>query len=195
MKHEICDGPKKSPNALPKGRRIQERGKQLASVVQPSMLTEKPESEVRSMWVKVSKVTYVIINMNGREIPLELPIRRWVLPEETRKKACFKSLRYCYFWSWHNLACLVAQLVKNPPAMQETWVRSLGWENPLKEGMATHSRILAWRIPMDRRAWQATVHVVAKNWTQLSTAGLSELNYSSRSSIQEYSSEVYVYEL
>ena len=153
-----------------KGRRIQERGKQLASVVQPSMLTEKPESEVRSMWVKVSKVTYVIINMNGREIPLELPIRRWVLPEETRKKACFKSLRYCYFWSRHNLAYLVAQLVKNPPAMQETWVRSLGWEDPLKEGMATHSRILAWRIPMDRRAWQATVHVVAKNWTQLSIA-------------------------
>ena len=38
-------------------------------------------------------------------------------------------------------------MVKNPPAMQETWVRSLGWEDPLKEGMATHSSILAWRIP------------------------------------------------
>ena len=42
---------------------------------------------------------------------------------------------------------LVAQLVKNPPAMQETWVRSLGWEDPLEKGMATHSNILAWRIP------------------------------------------------
>ena len=44
-------------------------------------------------------------------------------------------------------ASLVAQLVKNPPAMQETWVRSLGWECPLEKGMATHSSILAWRIP------------------------------------------------
>ena len=44
-------------------------------------------------------------------------------------------------------AALVVQLVKNPPAVQETWVQSLGWEDPLEEDMATHSRILAWRIP------------------------------------------------
>ena len=44
-------------------------------------------------------------------------------------------------------APLVAQIIKNPPAMQETWVSSLGWEDPLEEGMATHSSILAWRIP------------------------------------------------
>ena len=49
-------------------------------------------------------------------------------------------------------------MVKNPPAIQETWVRSLGWEDPLEEGMATHSSILAWRISMDREAWRATVH-------------------------------------
>ena len=42
---------------------------------------------------------------------------------------------------------LVTQLVKNPPAMRETWVRSLGWEDPLEKGKATHSSILAWRIP------------------------------------------------
>ena len=42
---------------------------------------------------------------------------------------------------------LVAQLVKNLPAMQETWVRSLGWEDPLEKGKATHTSILAWRIP------------------------------------------------
>ena len=42
---------------------------------------------------------------------------------------------------------VVAQLVKNPPAMQETWVRSLGWDDPLKKRKATHSSILAWRIP------------------------------------------------
>ena len=44
-------------------------------------------------------------------------------------------------------ASLVAQLVKNLPAIRETWVRSLGWEDPLEEGMATHSSLLAWRIP------------------------------------------------
>ena len=46
-----------------------------------------------------------------------------------------------------NRASLVAQLVKNPPAMQETWIRSLGWEDPLEEEKATHSSILAWEIP------------------------------------------------
>ena len=60
-------------------------------------------------------------------------------------------------------AFLVAQMVKNLPAEQETWVRSLGWEDPLEEGMATHSSILAWRIPMDRKAWQATIHRLAKS--------------------------------
>ena len=44
-------------------------------------------------------------------------------------------------------ASLLAQLVKNPPVMWETWVPSLGWENPLEKGKATHSSILAWRIP------------------------------------------------
>ena len=44
-------------------------------------------------------------------------------------------------------ASLVAQLVKNPPAMWETWVQSLGWKDPLQKGKATHSSILAWRIP------------------------------------------------
>ena len=43
----------------------------------------------------------------------------------------------------------VAQMVKNSPAMPETWVQSLGWEGPLAEGMATHSSILAWRIPTE----------------------------------------------
>ena len=57
----------------------------------------------------------------------------------------------------------MAQIVKNLPAMQETWVRSLGWEDPLEEVMATHSSILAWRIPMDRGAWWATAHGVPKS--------------------------------
>ena len=64
-------------------------------------------------------------------------------------------------------ASWVVQLIKNPPAMQDTWVRSLGWEDTLEEGMATLSSILAWRIPTDRGAWWATVHGVTKSWTQL----------------------------
>ena len=62
----------------------------------------------------------------------------------------------------------MAQMVKNLPAMQETQVQPLGWEDPQEKEMATHSSILAWRIPMDRGAWRATVHGVAKSRTQLS---------------------------
>ena len=65
-------------------------------------------------------------------------------------------------YSWVSL---VAQTVKNPPVMQETWVRSMGWEDPLEEDMATHSGILPWRILMERGVGWATVHGVAKSWT------------------------------
>ena len=64
---------------------------------------------------------------------------------------------------------LVAQTAKNPLAMWETWVWTLGYEDPLEEGMATYSSFLTWRILMDRGAWWATVHGVAKSWTRLST--------------------------
>ena len=78
-------------------------------------------------------------------------------------------------WIWSPLllivgAFLVAQPVKNPPAMRETWVRSLGWEDLLKKGKATHSSILGWRIPMDIGAWWSAVHGVEKSQTWLSTA-------------------------
>ena len=59
-------------------------------------------------------------------------------------------------------------MVKNLLAMQETWAPYLGQEDPLEEGMATHSSILAWRIPMDRGAWQTAVHGVTKSQTQRS---------------------------
>ena len=59
----------------------------------------------------------------------------------------------------------MVQLVKNLPTMRETWDQSLGWEDPLEEGMATHSSILAQSIPMDRGAWQATVHEVTEPQT------------------------------
>ena len=62
----------------------------------------------------------------------------------------------------------VTQRVKNPPVVWETGVQFLGWEDPLEEGMATHSSILAWKIPMNRGAWRAIVHGVAKSQTRLS---------------------------
>ena len=55
---------------------------------------------------------------------------------------------------------------KNLPAMQETLVQSLGLQDPLEKGMETHSSILAWKIPMDKGAWQATVHGVTKSRTR-----------------------------
>ena len=60
------------------------------------------------------------------------------------------------------IASLVAHTVQNPPLMWETWVQSLGWEDPLEKGMATHSSMLAWRIPMD-----CIVHGVVKSQTWL----------------------------
>ena len=75
-----------------------------------------------------------------------------------------EGIGYPLHYSW---ASLMAQMVKNPPAMWKTRV-SLGWEDPLEGGMATHSSILAWRMPMDRRAWWATVHEVAKSQKRLS---------------------------
>ena len=70
-----------------------------------------------------------------------------------------EGIGYPLQYSW---ASLVAQLVKNLPAMRKTWVRSLGWEDPLEKGKATHSRILAWRIP------DCIVYAVAKSQTRLS---------------------------
>ena len=59
-------------------------------------------------------------------------------------------------------------IMSDLPAMQETWAGSLGWEDPLEEGRATHSSIRAWRISMDRGGWSATVHGLAKSHTRLS---------------------------
>ena len=64
------------------------------------------------------------------------------IPESGRSAG--EGIGYPLQYSW---ASLVAQLVKSLPAMQETWVQSLGWENPPEKGKATHSSILAWRIP------------------------------------------------
>ena len=86
-----------------------------------------------------------------------------MIPELRRSAG--EGIGYTLQYSWVSL---VVQLVKDPPAVQETWVQSLGWEDPMEEGMATNSSIPAWRMPMDRGAWQATIHWVTKSQRQLS---------------------------
>ena len=92
--------------------------------------------------------------------------KTWILP--LRSKLIY--IIYTLEW-WSNRgkvrASVVIQMVKNPPAMQETCLQFLGWDDFPEEGIATHSSIFAWRIPMDRDAWQATVYGVAKSQTQL----------------------------
>ena len=70
------------------------------------------------------------------------------IPELGRSSG--EGIGYPFQYTWSSL---VAQLVKNSPMMRETWVRSLGWEDPLEKGRATHSSILAWRIPWGRKEW------------------------------------------
>ena len=72
-------------------------------------------------------------------------------------KSTEEGIDYPLQYSW---ASLVAQMVKNRPILQETWVQSLGWEDPLGKETATHFSILTWT---DRGDWQATVHRVAKS--------------------------------
>ena len=88
------------------------------------------------------------------------------LPGESQGRGSLVAAVYGVGHDWRDSAAaaanglrasLVVQMEKNLPAMQETWVPSLGWEDPLEEGMATHSSILAWRIPIDRGAQWATV--------------------------------------
>ena len=90
----------------------------------------------------------------------------WVLIVPWKKAYSFLNLwGQCLI---DSLASLVTQTVNNVPAMRETWAWFLGQEDPLEKDMATHSGILACRIPTDRGAWRATVHGVTKSWTRLS---------------------------
>ena len=74
-----------------------------------------------------------------------------------------EGIGYSLQYSW---ASLLAQLAKNPPAMRETWIQSLGCEDPLEKGKATHSSILAWRFPIG----------VTKCWSRLSDFHFHFLN-------------------
>ena len=85
------------------------------------------------------------------------------------------------FSSKHYIPCILGfpghSVVKNPFAMQETHVWSLDQEEPPEEGMATHSSTLAWRIPRMREAWWATVHRVARSWTQLKWLSIQAVHW------------------
>ena len=100
------------------------------------------------MWFQIQHC-----HLNLRNHHLESRLTSW----SRRDSSCLRRERSrvqvpdepLYFW-----VSLVAQTVKNPPTMQETWVWSLVWEDPLEKSTATHSSILAWRIPMDKEAWR-----------------------------------------
>ena len=101
----------------------------------------------------------------GRGTRVQIANIHWIMEKGSPRRNiyfCFTDYTKAFEWAddcklWEifrdgnteplYLASLVAQLVKNPPAVRESWVRSLGWEDPLEKGKATHSRILAWRIP------------------------------------------------
>ena len=72
-------------------------------------------------------------------------------------------------FSWASLVAQTVKNLKNLPALQETWVWSLVWEDPLEKGMTTHFSILGWRIPWTEEFQQATVHGVTESRTQLSS--------------------------
>ena len=86
-------------------------------------------------YLRASLVAQLVKNLPAMQ-------EQWSIPGLGRSAG--EGIGYPLQWSW---ASLVAQLVKNPPTMRETWVWTLGWEDPLEKGKATHSSILAWRIP------------------------------------------------
>ena len=91
------------------------------------------------------------------------------------RRSAGEGIGYPLQYSW---AFLVAQLVKSPPAMRETWVRSLSWENPLEKGKATHSSIVAWRMPWTVYPWGHKESDMTE-WLSLSLHMIACINQSS----------------
>ena len=88
----------------------------------------------------------------------------WNSPSKNTRVGCYALFQGILSTQGLNMGSLTAQLVKNLPAMQETWLQFLGWEDPLEKEMAIHSSILAWKIP-DRGAWQAALEGAGHLWT------------------------------
>ena len=111
-------------------------------------------------------------------LPVSEPRDRY---SDRRVFSAQKEMQECgNHWPFQSGASLVAQLVNNLPAMWETCVQSLGWGDPLKESLEAHSSILTWSIPMDRGAWGAAIHGVAKSWTQWSDFHFTSLHFFTR---------------
>ena len=91
-------------------------------------------------WIKKLWYIYTMEYYSAIKNAFESVLMRWINLEPILQSEVSQKKK-------NNWAFLVAQLVKNRSTMQETWVRSLGWEEPLEKEMATHSSILAWRIP------------------------------------------------
>ena len=89
-------------------------------------------------FLNISLYTYVYIYIPEKAVAPHSNTLAWKIPQTEEPGRLYTYI----YW-----ASLVAQMVKTLPAIQETWVRSLSWEDPLEKGMATHSGILAWRIP------------------------------------------------
>ena len=108
-----------------------------------------------------SSVFYLVSLYNSLGYP-----KQFYTHTHTYGASLVAGIGYPLQYSW---AFLVAQMiVKNLPAMQETWVQSLGWGDPLEEGMETHSSILAGGFPRQRSLVGYSFHGVTKSWTQLS---------------------------
>ena len=101
------------------------------------------------------------------------------------RRSCFSITLHQHFPFWPSLDCwsscdtliAVAQLVKNPPATQEACIQSLGWEDPWRRERQPTPVFLPGKYSMDREAWRATVHGVARSWTWLSTNTFSFMCY------------------
>ena len=149
--------------------------------------TLKPQTKENIRFAKLEKKEFQHFDWSINDIKPKYNLKYvlWILSAQKHKHSIqfYKELshlsdlflissysyfRNCYWYKPGFMSAfrqlwgsLVVQTVKRLPAMWETWVQSLGWKDPLEEGIATHSSILAWRITMDRGAWWATVHGVA----------------------------------
>ena len=120
---------------------------------QPSMGSHR----VRHNWSDLAVTSYIHTYIHIHTytyIYIYIHIHTYIHYSSVRKIP-WRTVGYPLQYSW---ASLVTQMVKNLSARWETWVWFLGWKDPLEEGMATHSSILAWRILIDRGAWWDTVH-------------------------------------
>ena len=150
-----------------------------------SLYDSKNLYSCHNLWHKILRVVSILYFLLYSPNPAEFHIFRrcsanfswiksnWISANKLSfESSSLKDMNDASWYYWRTIQWriyfLVAQTVKKLPVMWETWVRSFGWEGPLEESMATHSSTLAWRISMDRGAWQATVHGVAKSRTRLS---------------------------